>query len=33
MKRRGIELLIRSKNANKEPANKGKRKIFLYLLW
>lgn len=26
MKRRGIELLIRSKNANKEPTNKGKKK-------
>lgn len=28
MKRRGIELLIRSKNANKEPANKGKKKKY-----
>lgn len=28
MKRRGIELLIRSKNANKEPTNKGKKKYF-----
>lgn len=28
MKRRGIELLIRSKNANKEPTNKGKKKKY-----
>lgn len=28
MKRRGIELLIRSKNVNKEPANKGKKKKY-----